>query len=401
MRVEKKKNVKNNQHQNQQHQQHYHHQQLNHPSDSYFSSTLGTTESKNNESDSHQNLHRRASRSPPIGEHHRGNGGNKFKKSVEQNPLFRNDHGNVTPSGFNKSPFNRQKQQHHHSDRASLKSDAIPPTTSSRQQQRQIKADEIKEIFTSSDFPGLEGRETEKLQGDKQPSSNLVGYASALLKKKDISNAEESKPNVSKGTATVSIQNSAQSLTTKKAENQDKKREEAEQELQTGLQELCLVENDGHGQANNDQREQSHGHVNVSICETEVCNTSTSAALVREQPVINIAISTSPVRPDNGEGEVKIESENSTSNPLSTTSQPVINVFNSDEFPAREASDKIDDVAAGGSLPPRERVAQPSEMSNVPRVEKPNPPGAWGGRRLFADVSCSRCFFQRFSVFDA
>ena len=159
------------------------------------------------------------------------------------------------------------------------------------------------------------------------------------------------------------------------------------QELRTGLHELCLVENDGHDQASNDQRVQPRGHVDVGSNKSEVCNTSTSAAVVREQLVINNPISISPVRPDNVGREVKIESEDVTSDPLSTTSQPVINVFNSDEFPAREASDKIEDIASGGSFPPRERVAQPSE------AEKPR---AWGGRRLFADVSVSLCVFQRF-----
>ncbi|KAL3756472.1 hypothetical protein ACHAWU_009866 [Discostella pseudostelligera] len=388
-RVEKKKH-KNN-------QQPQHQQQHNTQRDSYGSSTSGTTGSKNNESEGHHNNFQRrgSSPTPPIGEHHRGgSGGDKFKKSGsgEQHSQYRRDNSNSSPSGFNNRSYNRQKQQHQHSDRSSS-SDAIPSTSSNSQQRRQSKADENKEIFTSSDFPGLGGGEADEQQlqsSDKKPNSNLVGYASALLKKKDVPKAEESKSNVGKSTASTSPSKSAPSPTMKKAENQSHETDDIGQEIQAGLQELSLVGNDGNVHADSKQRELSHGHDNDAN-ETEVCRTSTCAAgLGSEQTDANNSVSNSPARPDSGGMDAKHELK-PTSESLSTISLPVIDVFNSDEFPAREAPNETGNVASRGTLPPTEIAAQPSEVPNDPhsthRDEKPKPTGAWGSKRLFADVS--------------
>lgn len=407
-RVEKKKH-KNNQ----QPQQQYHQQQHNHQRDSYGSSTSGTTGSKNNESEGHQhNFQRRGSSpTPPIGEHHRGgSGGNKFKKSGsgEQHSQYRGDNNNPSPSGFNNRSYNRQKQQQHHqhSDRSSS-SDAILSTSSSSQQQRKSKADENKEIFSSSDFPGLGGGEADVQQlqlSDKKPNSNLVGYASALLKKKDVPKAGESKPNVGKSTASTSPPKSAPSPTMKKAENQSHDTEEIGQEIQAGLQELSLVENDGNIHADSKQRELSHGQDNDANNEIEVCRTSTGAAgLGSEQTETNNSVSISPARPGSGGRDVKHESEHSTSESLSSLSQPVIDVFNSDEFPVRESSEATGNVAAGGTLPPTESAAQPSEVPTYPHSThpdvQPKPTGAWGSRRLFADVSLFNATFPNELIF--
>lgn len=388
-RVEKKKH-KNN-------QQPQHQQQHNTQRDSYGSSTSGTTGSKNNESEGHHNNFQRrgSSPTPPIGEHHRGgSGGDKFKKSGsgEQHSQYRRDNSNSSPSGFNNRSYNRQKQQHQHSDRSSS-SDAIPSTSSNSQQRRQSKADENKEIFTSSDFPGLGGGEADEQQlqsSDKKPNSNLVGYASALLKKKDVPKAEESKSNVGKSTASTSPSKSAPSPTMKKAENQSHETDDIGQEIQAGLQELSLVGNDGNVHADSKQRELSHGHDNDAN-ETDVCRTSTCAAgLGSEQTDANNSVSNSPARPDSGGMDAKHELK-PTSESLSTISLPVIDVFNSDEFPAREAPNETGNVASRGTLPPTEIAAQPSEVPNDPhsthRDEKPKPTGAWGSKRLFADVS--------------
>ena len=390
-RVEKKKHKNNPQPQQQ-------YQQNNYQRDTYASNTSSTIASKNNESSSegHQNLPRRGSPSPPIiGEHHRGgNGGNKFKKSGEQHTQHRRDHGNASPSGFNNRSYIRQKPQHQqlqhqHGDR-SLNSDANPPASSNRQQERQIKADENRDIFTSSDFPGLGGGETVEQQvqiGDRKPNSNLVGYASALMKKKDVPNAAESKPHVSKSMAPITTPETAPSPTKKNAENHNQSPEEVEPEIQSGLQVLHLDENDGNDKGNSKQRDQSDGNDNDADGETEGCSTSTGADVASEQPVTKSAVSIiSPA---------KYEPVHSASESLSTISRPVIDVFNADDFPARESSNKVA-TAGGPSLLSSERAVQSSEVEVSNDPPKPTLPGAWGSRRLFADVSFFTDAFPKF-----
>lgn len=336
-------------------------------------------------------MQRRGTPSPPIGEHHRGNGGNKFKKSGEQSH-FRKDHSNAPPSGFHNRSSNRQKQQCDQS----LSSDAGPLSSSSRQQQQRSEVEKKNEIFTSSDFPGLGGGEIDgqQLLGDKKSISNLVGYASALLKKKEVPNTEESKPQVSKSMATIPKPVTSPT----KAESHNYIPDEVGEEIQTRFQEFCLLEKDGNEQANSYQREQSHDRGDDLNGEIEFCSTSAGAASVLDYPVTNDLMSSSSVNPGNGAKEVTLESEHTTSESLSIVVQPVIDVFNFDDFPARDKSNSIEDVTAGPLSPSTiERAAQPSDRLSYPSStnrEKPNPPGTWGSRRLFADVSVFCCISQ-------
>ena len=232
--------------------------------------------------------------------------------------------------------------------------------------------------------------------GDRKPNSNLVGYASALLKKKDVPNAAESKPHVSKGMTPTTTPESAPSPTKKNAENHNQSPEEVEQEIQSGLQVLHLDENDGNDKGNSKQRDQSDGNDNDADGETEGCSTSTGADVACEQSVTKNSVSISPAKPDNGGRDAKYEPVHSASESSSTISRPVIDVFNSDDFPARESSNNVDDAAAGGPSLPSERAVQSSEVEVSNDPPKPTLPGAWGSRRLFADVSFFTDAFPKF-----
>ena len=232
--------------------------------------------------------------------------------------------------------------------------------------------------------------------GDRKPNSNLVGYASALLKKKDAPIAEESKPHVSKSMAPTTTPESAPSPTKKNAENHNQSPEEVEQEIQSGLQVLHLDENDGNDKGNSKQRDQSDGNDNDADGETEGCSTSTGADVACEQSVTKNSVSISPAKPDNGGRDAKYEPVHSASESLSIISRPVIDVFNSDDFPARESSNNVDDAAAGGPSLPSERAVQSSEVEVSNDPPKPTLPGAWGSRRLFADVSFFTDAFPKF-----
>lgn len=377
---------------NQQQQQHHWYQR-----DSYCSSTSGTTGLRNDGKGAQHNLQRRESTtSPPIGEHHRGSGGNKSKKSGEQQFQYRRGNSNTSPSGLNNRSYNQLKD--HHGDRLTS-NDTKPSSNTSPQHQRKGKVDDNEDIFTSSDFPGLEGwgGDEQQLQlSGKKPNTNLVGYASALLKKKDVVlPIEESKDDTIKSAAAPVTHRPSSSPTVNKFENLPHQKEESEYEIQNSLYDLSLV---GNGHNADDESNQNEGksyiHDSGTDGETNVFHQLTDDTSSFLRP----GKSNSDNEKDIGGKDVMSQSaDHSTSEFTLPKSRPVIDVFNSIDFPAREATKAFDGEATGGPNAANDRVALTPELlndrSSIHRAEKHNPPGAWG-KRLFADVSFTHQQFQ-------
>ena len=174
------------------------------------------------------------SRSPPP--HQGGENRPNWKKSFDEHQQqYRRNHS--SSQHYNNS--NNRYQNHHDCDRISGSSDTS--------NQRPNKIDSAsRDIFTSSDFPGLAGGG----EGDTKPNenSNLVGYASALLKKKKEaerlgSDDTDATPNSGKidVAPTKSIEsvdnNEVDRLTTRQTE-------EMEREILSEFHDLSLVGND-------------------------------------------------------------------------------------------------------------------------------------------------------------
>lgn len=277
----------------------------------------------------------------------------KWKSKQEHAGQFRRSQGNASPASFN-----RYSNRHHRNDR--LGSSDTTPSPPSR---RQGKADD-KEIFDSSDFPGLGGGENDE-KSEKTLNHNLVGYASALLKKKEAENKKE----VDNVAATVATDNEVDSIT--------RQTEEMEREILSEFHDLSLI-GDGN---NNDVASSSPGknqqgsHHSSEVDDTAegqtVGTASTSTIDAPSPPNTPLPILPGPF-PDN---DSSIFPDFSSASPKQQQQPPAIDVTNPQDFPSPESANV--DVAEPPSLP---------EVQTAPDiVEDPKPPGVWGGKR-FADV---------------
>jgi len=210
-----------------------------------------------------------------------------------------------------------------------------------------------RDIFTSSDFPGLGGGGRGSSDGKSEPqkpNSNLVGYASALLKKKElesIANADDGKASASAPANAAIEHNEVDSLT--------RQTQEMEREILSEFHDLSLIGKQANGKDGNQQ-----GHPDPSVEKNE-----SSSQLISSHNLPILPAMAGHVREPSPPPQPPKEPE------------PVIDVTNSQDFPSREQANQV----VGGSS----EQGKPT-MSG----EKPNTPGAWGTRRLFADVSC--CF---------
>mmetsp|Transcript_19761 Transcript_19761/g.42910 ORF Transcript_19761/g.42910 Transcript_19761/m.42910 type:complete len:863 (-) Transcript_19761:387-2975(-) len=326
----------------------------------------------NNHSHHHDSQQDRSKSPPGASEHHRGGGAKVWKKRVvgehsrqyhgsgdQQSSFGRRGNNNASPS------FGSRYRNHHHSDRLSS-GDTTPSTSSSRRQNN--KGDDKKDIFSSSDFPGLGGggggvdKSDKSLQQiDKKPNSNLAGYASALLKKKDApansfggwENANND-DNVALAAAAVTADNEVDSLT--------RQTEEMEREILSEFHDLSLIGNDD---ANANHRQQGSRQTVGTAPSYYTMDASLRSAT---QPTNKL-----PILPA---GPFENDADYSSESPTKKT-EPVIDVMNSQDFPPSNTT-----AAEVPSIPPKE-VTQPPLVSND---DRPKSTGAWGAKKPLADV---------------
>lgn len=232
------------------------------------------------------------STSPPIGEHNRGG---KFWK--KQHPLnqhhgsgeqFRR-HGNNASPAFNSSRYNNRDQ---HNDRLSS-SDTTP------RREHRIKEDENRDIFTSSDFPGLGGGLGGGIGGDGDnmeksvQQANVGCYASALLKKKELAGDI-----FSGGNEKLLKNDNVELATTDKIDDTDshtRQTEEMEKEILSEFHDLSLIGNVHQEKDDKDANVLQVRHRDTTDDETEGCqqtvgtasSSTMDASLRSAQPIAN------------------------------------------------------------------------------------------------------------------
>lgn len=338
------------------------------------------------------------STSPTLGDHRGGQKSLWKLKRGENDQQFRRSYGNASPS-FHRN-YNRN---HHNSDRTSG-SDTTPSAGSSGN--RQGKSDD-REIFSSSDFPGLGGlggddkSDKSSQQGNSKSSSGdgsnkqqLVGYASALLKKKEVEDGKKEADIVAPSTADTLDNHELDSIT--------RQTEEMERQILSEFHDLSLIgvgsnttdaalsSTPSPAKANNPQGPQHNRDTPPGADDkTEGTASSSMDASARSPNVHNLPILPAGPFPENegGGGIVPQTAYSTEASPRQQQPQPpAINVTSSQDFPSRESTNIVDD---GAVVPLTKEQTQPTEVSNYDPVmhvaETPKPPGAWGSKR-FADV---------------
>lgn len=343
--------------------------------------------------------------SPTLGDNQGGQKSSWKQKRGENDQQFRRSYGNASPS-FHKN-YNRN---HHNSDRTSG-SDTTPSAGLSGN--RQGKSVD-REIFNSSDFPGLSGlgrddKSDKSNQQDNSKSSSvdgsskhqLVGYASALLKKK----AEDHKKEMD-----MVAPSSTDPLDNHEVDSITRQTEEMERQILSEFHDLSLI-GDGSNttdvalpttpspeKANNPQGSQHTGDTPAGADDkTEgTASSSTMDASARSPNAHNLPILPAGPFPENEvSGDTAPQTSYSTEVPprQQQPQPPAIDVTSSQDFPSREPTDIVDD---GAVAPLTKEQIQPTEVSsNDPKmhvVQTPKPPGAWGSKR-FADVSVLPIYF--------
>eukprot|EP00578_Thalassiosira_sp_NH16_P004259 CAMPEP_0181129786 /NCGR_PEP_ID=MMETSP1071-20121207/29510_1 /TAXON_ID=35127 /ORGANISM="Thalassiosira sp., Strain NH16" /LENGTH=870 /DNA_ID=CAMNT_0023215801 /DNA_START=337 /DNA_END=2946 /DNA_ORIENTATION=+ len=391
----KKSDKKKKQNTNQQGQL-QHHQQ--HKRDSYESGSTGDNNGQGQQqrriNEYSRNDH---SSSPPFGEHNRG--GKFWKKQHPHNqPRGSGEqsrrHGNNVSPAFNSSRYNNRDK---HNNRLSS-SDA----TSSRQYR--TKEDENRDIFTTSDFPGLGGGLRGEIgddgDGDDMEKSvrqaNVGCYASALLKKKELAGDISADGNE----ALLKNDNVELAATGKPndIDSHTRQTEEMEKEILSEFHDLSLIGNVQEEKDDNDANVIQVRPNDTTDDETEGCqqtvgtasSSTIDASLRSAQPATNHTLPILPAGPF--ENETADLSPDSIP-PLMKPEPPFIDVTNSDDFPndlpSRESKDI--DCAVVPSSPlnataekepsvPKEDPSQPPVVSNDDRihaVENSKPSGAW------------------------
>ena len=330
----------------------------------------------NNNHGDNYNHPRHGNSTSPVPCDHRGGSKWKHKQNHQGDQSFRR--GNGSPASFNSHYNNRHNQQNRLSG---------SDTASSR---RSNKADENREIFTSLDFPGLGGApspgndESDKSsQVNAKPNSNLVGYASALLKKKEAENSPKNCSEIdANGAATPHT-----------AENDDiesvtRQTEELEREILSEFHDLSLI-GDGN---NNDQpappkHHQADGAAVDNTTEGRTVATASSST-IDAQSMQHNSLPILPAGPFTDQNDsIPHESipEASASEP-----PPPIDVTCSRDFPAREPANARDgavvspsDVAAADSSVAKEQTPPSASVNPAHHAEvKAKPAGVWGSKKL-------------------
>ena len=181
-----------------------------------------------------------------------------------------------------------------------------------------------REIFTSTDFPGLEG------EGDKKASnSNLVGYASALLKKKE---AESASGTV--GSESQNDDNDSNVAPSKSSQGDDaeadrtRQTEEMERDILSEFHDLSMIGNEDDipsPQRNNKHAGSSDGKTEGTVISSSASIQSNPGSQSRALPILP-----APVGPFNDE-----TCKYATPEKKELSIAPV-DIRNSHDFPSRD-----------------------------------------------------------------
>eukprot|EP00584_Thalassiosira_punctigera_P008741 CAMPEP_0172541910 /NCGR_PEP_ID=MMETSP1067-20121228/12627_1 /TAXON_ID=265564 ORGANISM="Thalassiosira punctigera, Strain Tpunct2005C2" /NCGR_SAMPLE_ID=MMETSP1067 /ASSEMBLY_ACC=CAM_ASM_000444 /LENGTH=977 /DNA_ID=CAMNT_0013328039 /DNA_START=276 /DNA_END=3209 /DNA_ORIENTATION=- len=389
---------------NQQQQQ----QQQQYRRESYGSSSNDNNNGfrRNNEYNYGQQQHLRhdGSASPVLSDHRGGLKTSwKQKRGEHDQQSFRRSHGNPLPS------FHRNYNRNHHNNDRSSSSDTTPSAGLSSNKQGSKAED--RDIFSSSDFPGLGGLggddKPEKLlqQGNNKSSNNgdgsnkqqLVGYASALLKKKEMDHKKE---------ADIVAPTAAATTDNHEVDSITRQTEEMEREILSEFHDLSLIgdvtntidatssSSPSPATQNNPQGPQHNNNAAATDDKTDgsqtvgTASSSNMDASARSNPNTN-NLPILPAGPflENEGGDVAPQAAYSSVSPgRHSLKPPVVDVMNSQDFPSRESTQIVDD---GGVVPLTKEQTPPTVVPSNNQMmqvdEKSKPPGAWGSKR-FADV---------------
>jgi len=202
-----------------------------------------------------------------------------------------------------------------------------------------------REIFTSSDFPGLEG------EGDKKASnSNLVGYASALLKKKEAENASGTVGSESQNDDNDSNVAPSKSSQVDDAEaDRTRQTEEMERDILSEFHDLSMIGNEDDipsPQRNNKHAGSSDGKTEGTVISSSASIQSNPGSQSRALPILPAPVA-SFATPEKKE-----------------TSIAPVDIRNSHDFPSRD-----DGKEEGSDDKPKEPIAWGSKSFAEVRVK--------------------------------
>eukprot|EP00581_Thalassiosira_minuscula_P018048 CAMPEP_0183734618 /NCGR_PEP_ID=MMETSP0737-20130205/44289_1 /TAXON_ID=385413 /ORGANISM="Thalassiosira miniscula, Strain CCMP1093" /LENGTH=917 /DNA_ID=CAMNT_0025968145 /DNA_START=198 /DNA_END=2951 /DNA_ORIENTATION=- len=287
------------------------------------------------------------------------------------------------------SPSFQRNYNRHQNDRLSS-SDRTPSQSSSN---RQTNNDGDRDIFSSSDFPGLGGgvnddKSEKSNTGDGNSKQHLVGYASALLKKNEAEDTKEGEDMAASKSAVATDNQEVDSIT--------RQTEEMEREILSEFHDLSLI-GDGNTNVDTASSSSSPSPAKTHISQGQELYTKTEAnddktdGTVSSSTVDANAMShpntnnlpilpAGPFSENDGGVEVISQSAYSSEPPAQQQLQPQFDVTNSQDFPSKESTQVIDDGVV--ESPSHDQTSSPSVLMND---EQPKPTGAWGSKR-FADV---------------
>jgi hypothetical protein len=311
--------------------------------DSFVSSTAGNKGSRNGEfnNDHHMQLHD-SSTSPPIGEDKDNGAVNRpsSKNGGDEQSRFGKNRGDAMPEGFNSQDKNSHQQ---HRIR--------------QQQHRQRKNDGGKVIFSPSDFPGLGGGADNQNQqrGETKPNSNLIGYASALLNKKDAPNDDSPKNDPHDNSTAFSLPTPPPPVGDE-FDSHIHRTEEIEREILSEFHDLSLLGNDDE----NDTEEQGQ---------------------VPRRDNKDWLVFASSSTMDTSEDATSQSDNYPTSESSSSKAGPLVDVNKARNSPIGESRNEDDGINTA-----EQQKVQPLLASNDLSSTQQHPKGLWGSKRLFSDV---------------
>ena len=278
-----------------------------------------------------------------------GRRSNNWKNSDDQQQ-FRRDHGNsASPSHNNRHKNNNNRNQNHHGQDRLSRSD-----TSGKSRKKMSAAD--REIFTSSDFPGLEG------EGDKKASnSNLVGYASALLKKKEADNASGTVGSESQNDDNDSNVAPSKSSQVDDAEaDRTRQTEEMERDILSEFHDLSMIGNEDDipsPQRNNKHAGSSDGKTEGTVLSSSASIQSNPGSQTRALPILPAPVGYAT--PEKKESTIAPEKKKE-----SSAAPAPVDIRNSHDFPSRDNGKE-----EGSDDKPKEPIAWGSKSFAEVRVK--------------------------------
>lgn len=213
-----------------------------------------------------------------------------------------------------------------------------------------------REIFTSSDFPGLEG------EGDKKASnSNLVGYASALLKKKEADNASGTVGSESQNDDNDSNVAPSKSSQVDDAEaDRTRQTEEMERDILSEFHDLSMIGNEDDipsPQRNNKHAGSSDGKTEGTVLSSSASIQSNPGSQTRALPILPAPVGYAT--PEKKESTIAPEKKKE-----SSAAPAPVDIRNSHDFPSRDNGKE-----EGSDDKPKEPIAWGSKSFAEVRVK--------------------------------